>query len=450
MKIEGRIFRGLLDVLTLWSKTGQLVEGSNFCRLSPGTDQVLVELPTPSGWLALAVPADVTGMSEDWAVDLPLLMRVLKAASWPKKGPVGEVELALEPKALKVNVPAWRRGGKEWIESAPSHFSYPRAQGVCWDPKALPAVPTFTPSRSVLLEPAMVGLAIDGASHCSAGSGDRGVLRCVELICRADELVGLATDGGVVGLASEPAGLALEDQLSAPVPIAPIRSALAIWKKAGLGDAMTFVLGEHQGQPLLTLAPPTSSAFRFVLKLEQGHLPLDALQQLPSTTTVSMGRTKDRGTLLTQLELAELNPGAKVVWLVWENGGLSIRSHGLLLDQCHAITLVDAPGPACTELAIETGRIRSALDQLKASGGGDGPISLAIDSLERPTRLMLTQVNAATEQVRRVVVLATAGTSYAAFRSRAEEAVAQATKASAKERRRQRFHAVEPDDHDAD
>jgi len=449
MKVDGRIFRGLLDVLGIWAKTGQLIEGSNFCRLTGRGGELLVELPTRSGWLELTVPAEVGDMTCPWAVDLPLLTKVMRAASWPKKGGVGEVEMCLGETALQINVPSWRLAGKTWLESVPSHFSFPRAQGLCWDPAGLPAVPCGESSAAVLLEPSMLAMALEGASHCAASGADRGVLRCVELICSADEVVGLATDGGVVGIASEPAGLPLEAPMSVPVPIAPMRAVLAIWKKAGLGEEVALSPIGSQGQPLLVLSPPNASSFRFVLKLDQGHLPLDALQGLPSSTTVDMGRTADREGLLGQLELAQINPDAKVAWLVWESGKLSIRSHGPLMDLSREIDLTMQPA-GDAELAIEAIRLRSALDQLQASGGGDGLIRMAIDSLGRPTRLMLTQVNAATGQVRRVLVLTTAGIGYQAFRERAAERVAEASLAAEKERRRQRFRSPHTDDLDSD
>ena len=52
MRIEGRVFRGLLDVLALWGRTGGVIAGGQFCVLRPlGPELLGVEFPTEAGWL---------------------------------------------------------------------------------------------------------------------------------------------------------------------------------------------------------------------------------------------------------------------------------------------------------------------------------------------------------------------------------------------------------------
>ena len=441
MLIDGRVFRGLLEVLSIWSRTGQLVEGSNFCRLSaPGGESLAVEFPTKAGWFSISVPAvapefAVAGGECFRGLDLPLLQRVLKASSWPKGGSVGDVELVWDALALRVRVPSWRQVRGEWLEAPAGEFVYPRGQGVCWDPGALPGAPELGVGRSVSLERSALEAAVVGASSCAATGSDRGILRCVELVCRPDEVIGIATDGGQAALCSEPAGLSIEEQYSVPLPLEGIRAALAIWSKLKLDgevDLLEFV--DEGGQRLLLLVLGEGGGgpqMTFLLKLQPGHLPLDVVEKLPQATAVPVGRADCREEMLRELGIAAWNPSATAAWLVWEGGCLHVRSHGPFLDTSASIGLMECPSEPL-EMALETARLSRALEQLKAAGGS-GPISFFVDDIKRPTRVLLRQSDPGSGQVRQVVVLATAGVSYETFRVKAAELAAASAKTTRRE-----------------
>ena len=406
-----------------------------------GPELLGVEFPTEAGWLCLTVPAETEGMKSAWGLDLSLLLRVLKASSWPRTGLVGEVELMKRKTDLAVAVPTWRQARSRWVSGEPALFSFPLAQGVWFDPEALPAAPEAIAGEGVCLETDSVVAALNGAASCVDGRQDRGVLQCVELVCRPDELLGMATDGGVIGLSSEPAAIAVEGEMSVPLPPIATRVALAIWSKLQLQGDLALRLSEER----LELSPVEGGQerFRVVLRLHKGHVPLDLLERLPKETQVAMGRVDAREALLRPLELAELNPEAKVAWLVWEQGALTVCSHGPLMDLREEVALATPSSESQSEIALDNKRLRTALDQLKAAGG-TGAISLYLDSAQRPQRLMLRQSNPATGQVRQVLVMGTAGVGYEVFRARAEELQEQVAEASAKERRRQSYRTPIP------
>lgn len=454
MRIEGRVFRGLLEAIGVWSGTGQLISRSNYCRLEARGDVLGVSFPTQAGWLELEVPTEPGEFSEAVAMDLSLLLKVLKSSTWPRSGEVGCVSLLLSEAELEVLVPNWRKGPKAWEEAAPTRYVFPRVLGgMFWGEEALPAVPELEVSAAVVLEPAVLAAAVEGSARCVASAADRGVLQCVELLCRADEVLGVATDGGVAAVSSEPVALELAEELRVPLPPAALRAALAIWQKAGIEGPITLSVASSEGlaAPAVVLSPPGSSGLRLVLKVPTGHVPVDVLQQAMDQTAVEMGRVEVREALLRQLELAELNPEAKAAWLVWEGDQLRVCSHSYLMDQRCPIQVSDLPSPAgaaparpaSIEVSLETQRVRLALEQLKAAGGR-GPIGLAVDSLTRPTRLLLRQSDPATDQVRTVLVMATAGSSYAAYRAKAAELVEAQLEEASKARRRRRYETPEP------
>jgi hypothetical protein len=442
MRIEGRVFRGLLEVLVLWAKTSPDRTAPGYCRLeAEGPDVLAVEFPTQAGWLRVTVPAAAGDEGALYGVDLPLLLKVLKAASWPRVEAVGDVELEWTDRDLRVTVPNWRQARSGWVEAAPAFFAFPLNQGICCQADALPAAPPPVEGVTVVMEPAALAAAVSGAASCVAGSADRGVLQCVELVCRADELLGLSTDGAVAAIASEPVALGVEEQVTVPLPPATLKVVLALWEKLQLQGDLVLKVAEGGSGPVLEISPQEGGPerMRVALRLMKGHLPLDMLEGLPESTKVAMGQVECREALLSQLELAELNPAAKVAWLVWEEGRLMVCSHGPFMDMREPVALTAAPKKPA-EIAINTDRLRNALQQLKASGGV-GPISLYLDQVQRPTRVLMRQLNPVTGQVRRVVVMGTAGTSYETFRARAAELVATAQAEQAKQRRRDSYNA---------
>ncbi len=401
-----------------------------------------VEFATEAGWLSLRLPATEVELGVDWGLDLSLLLKVLRSASWPRTGGVGDVVMEVTGSGLRVAIPVWRQGPTGWFESGVSEFSFPLGQGIWCDPGMLPGIPESFGGDGLVLEPQALSAVVSGVGSCVDSRSDRGVLQCVELVCRPDEVVGMATDGCVVGLSSEPAALALGEEFSVPLPPASARAFLSIWEKLQLqGDVLLRVNATATGG-LLELSPADvgSDSLRVVLRLPQGHVPMDLLERLPVETVVEMGRVDVRERLLRPLELAELNPDAKAAWLVWEGGRLRVCSHGPLLDLQEEVPLASPSTEETAEVALDVQRLRRALEQLKASGGV-GPITLSLDSAQRPGRLMLRQTNPGTGQVRRVLVLALAGTSYETFRARAAELKERDLAAERKQRRRQQYAA---------
>ena len=420
MRIDARAFRGMLEVLQAFSATGQLIEGSNFCRLEASDGLVIATLPTPGGWIKVQLQAELTPTDPAvLGVDLLLFRRTLRGVVWPKSGSAGQVELVhTEGKGLTVQVPMWKRGRSEWLELPPKEFVYPPTEMVLWPEEALPSCPSPDPSlgdAAIATTASVWERVIDGVERSTASGQDKPNLRNVQVVFRADEVLAVATDGGQAALCSETAAQPVEGELSVTLPAVAVRTVKKVLAKAKADkDPMHLALITADSRSHLHIrleAVPIELA----LTLPPGGPPAPALEKLTTDTANPVGLIRDPARFLTDLGLAAWNPGARVVWFVFADSELSLRSHSTLLDTRYSQPLEQASGPL--EVAIDQPRVAKAVEQLQGLAESDC-LRLFVDDLARPRRLLIRSIEDSGERVKQVVLMATVTTGYVDFRAK--------------------------------
>lgn len=436
MRIDARAFRGVLEVLQAFSATGQLISGSNFCRLSKGDGCVMATLPTPAGWIRVQVQAVLEPSDPDvLGLDLLLFRRTLRGVVWPRTGSAGEVELVhTAVKGMLVRVPMWSKGRGTWVEGKAKEFVYPPTEMVFWPQEALPACsppPDKLGSRQIVTTSAVWQRVVDGVERSTASGQEKPNLRNVQVLFREDEVVAVATDGGQAALCSESTAQILEQDLRVNLPAEAVRAVTKVLTKAkATEDPLHLRLVTTDGKRGLHIRME-AAPIELLLRLPEGGPPADTLEQLPITTSQPAGVITDPGRFIADLGLAGWNPGARVVWFVWGEGHLSLRSHAPLLDTRFQQPLEG--GPTQMEVAVDQARLNKAVEQLRGMAAVNA-LSLFVDNTARPRRLLIRAIEDGGERVMQMVLMATATTGYMDFR-------AKALKLAESEARRRRLHA---------
>lgn len=420
MRIDARAFRGMLEVLQVFSATGQLIQGSNFCRLETGDGCVIATLPTPAGWVRVQLQAEVTEADPSvLGVDLLLFRRTLRGVVWPKSGSAGDVELIhAEGKALTVRVPMWAKGRSEWVERPPKDFVYPPTEMVFWPEGALPLckVPSDAAGSPPITTTADVWeRVIDSVERSTASGQEKPNLRNIQVTFRSDEVLAVATDGGQAALCSETTVQPIEAELSVTLPALSVRTVKKVLAKVkAASDPLQLSVQKVDGRELLVLRME-SAPIEMALALPPGGPPSATLEKLPLTTASLVGTITEPSRFIADLGLAAWNPDAKVVWIVVSGSELTIRSHSPLLDT-RFLQPLQQEGPSL-EMAIDQPRVAKAADQLKGLAEG-GSLRLFVDDPGRPRRLLIRTIEDGGDRVKQVVLMATVTKGYVDFRAK--------------------------------
>ena len=321
MKVDARAFRALLETLHVFSASGQLVQGSNFCRLETGEGFMRATLPTNAGWLKIQLQAEVEPTDPSvLGVDLLLFRRTLRGVVWPRSGDAGQVELTHGTKGMTVVVPMWTRFRSQWAEDTPKTFQYPPTEMVFWHERYLPACTSPADSarqHSITTTADVWSRVIDGVEKSTAAGQDKPNLRNVSIIFRDDEIVAIATDGGQAAFSSETTAQALEGELQISLPAVAVRTVEKVLSKVkAASDPMTLsVVTTDQRRALhikLEAVPIEMS-----LTLPAGGPPTATLEKLPVTTDKPAGVILVPASFVADLGIAAWFPGARVCWFVW-------------------------------------------------------------------------------------------------------------------------------------